>query len=91
MPSPSESTAQQKAPRGSSSQPTRVALICAVKSVRSHPTGDATVVAAVGGLSGAPHIHGLRASRQHWAEIISSLLKADPFLHAQVAGKLAAR
>ena len=103
MPSPSTSAAQQKTPAASSAgraeavhertaktQPVSIALICSVKSVKCHPTGDATVVAAIGDMCCAPRIHGLRASRPLWAEIIADLLKADPFLHAQVTAKLRA-
>lgn len=65
-------------------EPLRVAQIYGFKSVKSFPSGDAAVVVLIGDAACTPHLHGLRASRTDWAEIITGLVRADPFLAERV-------
>lgn len=65
----------------------KVAQIYALIGVKSFPTGDAALVVQIGDPECAPHRHGIRASRQVWADAIARLLAADPALAAAVRAR----
>jgi hypothetical protein len=66
-----------------------VAQIYAVKGAKSFPTGDSAVVVQIGDPRCAPHLHGIRASRDTWVEIFAQLAAADPFIAERVRARAA--
>lgn len=90
MPAPLTPQSQQKTPRVSRpAAPLRVAQIYGVKWAKAYPSGDAAVAVLIGDAACTPHVHGLRAARAEWVEIITGLLQADPFLAERVRARLA--